>query len=90
MDRETTVSAISHQARLFRATLQRQFLYRDPKESVSERGGGCRGTRRRTPKMASQSIAIAQGVAQNVFDGEASTVQGLSYNAPQINVGRAM
>jgi Flp pilus assembly protein TadG len=39
-----------------------------------------------TPKMASQAIAIAQGVAQNVFDGEALTVQGLSYNAPQINI----
>ena len=39
-----------------------------------------------TPKMASQSIAIAQGVAQNVFAGEASTVKGLSYNNPNINV----
>ncbi|MGC2077257.1 MAG: pilus assembly protein TadG-related protein, partial [Xanthobacteraceae bacterium] len=39
-----------------------------------------------TPKMASQSIAIAQATAQAVFDGEASTVKGLSYTAPQINV----
>jgi Flp pilus assembly protein TadG len=39
-----------------------------------------------TPKMASQSIAIAQAAAQNVFEGEASTVKGLSYTAPQINV----
>ena len=39
-----------------------------------------------TPKMASQSIAIAQGVAQSVFLGEASTVKGLSYNTPNISV----
>jgi len=39
-----------------------------------------------TPKMASQSIAVAQAVAQNVFIGEASTVKGLSYNNPNINI----
>jgi len=39
-----------------------------------------------TPKMASQAIAAAQAVAQNVFMGEASTVKGLSYNAPDINI----
>jgi len=39
-----------------------------------------------TPKMASQAIAIAQATAQNVFTGEASTVTGLSYNTPNINI----
>ena len=35
-----------------------------------------------TPKMASQSIAAAQAV----FVGEASTVKGLSYSNPNINI----
>jgi Flp pilus assembly protein TadG len=39
-----------------------------------------------TPKMASQSIAAAQAVAQAVFVGEASTVKGLSYSNPNINI----
>jgi Flp pilus assembly protein TadG len=39
-----------------------------------------------TPKMASQSIAAAQAVAQAVFVGEASTVKGLSYNTPNIDI----
>jgi hypothetical protein len=36
--------------------------------------------------MASQSIAAAQAVAQAVFVGEASTVKGLSYSNPNINI----
>ncbi|MFY9838594.1 MAG: pilus assembly protein TadG-related protein [Xanthobacteraceae bacterium] len=39
-----------------------------------------------TPKMASQSIATAHAVAQAVFAGEASTVKGLSYSNPNINI----
>jgi Flp pilus assembly protein TadG len=39
-----------------------------------------------TPKMASQSIAIAQATAQAVFVGEASTVKGLTYSTPNINI----
>jgi Flp pilus assembly protein TadG len=39
-----------------------------------------------TPKMASQSTATAQAVAQAVFVGEASTVKGLSYSNPNINI----
>jgi len=39
-----------------------------------------------TPKMASQSIATAQAVAQNVFLGEASTIKGLGYDTPNINI----
>jgi Flp pilus assembly protein TadG len=39
-----------------------------------------------TPTMMGQSVSAAQTAANNIFMGEASTVTGLSYSAPTINI----
>jgi Flp pilus assembly protein TadG len=39
-----------------------------------------------TPAMMSQSVANAQTAAQNIFVAQASTVHGLNYSAPTINI----
>ena len=39
-----------------------------------------------TPQMANQTVAATQTFAQEVFNGQASTMTGLSYNQPTINV----
>jgi Flp pilus assembly protein TadG len=39
-----------------------------------------------TPQMANQTIAATQTFAQNIFMGQASTVTGLNYSVPTINI----
>ena len=39
-----------------------------------------------TPQMANQTIAATQAFAQKVFTGQASTMTGLSYSPPTINI----
>jgi Flp pilus assembly protein TadG len=39
-----------------------------------------------TPQMANQTIAATQAFAQKVFMGQASTLSGLSYSQPTINI----
>ena len=39
-----------------------------------------------TPQMAQVSIALTQARAQQVFNGEASTLTGVSYSQPTINI----
>jgi Flp pilus assembly protein TadG len=39
-----------------------------------------------TPQMANQTVAATQAYAQQVFNGEASTLTGVSYSQPAINI----
>jgi Flp pilus assembly protein TadG len=39
-----------------------------------------------TPQMANQTVAATQAFAQKVFAGEASTMTGLTYSPPNINI----
>ena len=39
-----------------------------------------------TPQMANQTVAVTQAFAQKVFTGQASTMTGLSYSQPTINI----
>jgi Flp pilus assembly protein TadG len=41
-----------------------------------------------TPAMANQTVAAAESFAQNVFAGQASTVNGISYSTPTVTVSQ--